>query len=349
MSPPFDEALLDDLLAGTQRKRWPPSDGALLEVGDPEVQFALALREGEPSVEKISRGVRRTVARFSDQSAAYRLLVLLLAEDRRADRGWPPIDHERLAPSAELTDGPEGQRLTWPGGWAVFPPGRFGKLAALSFSWAAQVAPAEIVQSYGNLNGEPLFDLGIADSAKGNRPARSTLRSRPPETPPPDSSADSEIAAVLATAAEIGWYRLPDAEGDVLTVGHEDTGRIVGFRHGMFEYRSFAGAHCTIRATASTAAAARRLLVMEAAAIARTRRRQQPIQLRVRGPAAGFTVTKGPTEFVAEGDGVRATFPLGPVAEQQALLFTHAANATVDDIVASFQDPTGAPLLAARR
>ena len=29
---------LDDLLAGTRRRRWPPSDGVLLEIGDPTAE-----------------------------------------------------------------------------------------------------------------------------------------------------------------------------------------------------------------------------------------------------------------------------------------------------------------------
>ena len=177
----------------------------------------------------------------------------------------------------------------------------------------------------------------------------STLRPRPVETPPPDPAAASETEAALTAAAELGWDRLPDAEGDVLTVGRDGTGRIIGFRHEVFEYRSFAGDHRTIQATASTAAAARRLLVIEAAAIARMQRRQQPVQLRVRGPAVDFTVTKGPTEFVVEGSGIRATFPLGPVGQQRALTFSYCADARLEDIVASYRDPGGAPLLTAGR
>jgi len=98
---------------------------------------------------------------------------------------------------------------------------------------------------------------------------------------------------VDTAAAEIGWRRLPVEDLDVLAVGAQDVGRGIGYRHGMFEYQSFAGGHRTILATTSTAAAARRLLVAEAAAIARMRRRQQPVHLRVRGPAVDFTVTKG--------------------------------------------------------
>jgi len=60
-------------------------------------------------------------------------------------------------------DGPEGQRLTWPDGWAVFSSGWLGRMRALPFSWAVQVRPEEIVESYRHLNGAPLFDLGITD------------------------------------------------------------------------------------------------------------------------------------------------------------------------------------------
>ena len=50
-----------------------------------------------------------------------------------------------------------------------------------------------------------------------------------------------------------------------------------------------------------------------------------------------------------EGYGLRARFPLGPVGQQRALVFTYCADASLEDIVASYRDPDGAPLLTSGR
>ena len=122
------------------------------------------------------------------------------------------------------------------------------------------------------------------------------------------------------------------------------SGRAISYRHGVFQYESVVGEWRKIGATFATAVAARRFLVLEASTIARSWRRQ-PV-LRVSRAAPEWTVTKNPTEFVVSGPGATATFPLGPIGQQHALTFTHCAGATLDDVVASYRDPAGAPLLS---
>lgn len=336
--------MLDGLLEALGQRRWGVDPGDLLDVGDFDIRYAIAVDGEAYRVDKIERGGRRTLGRFSDRDAAYRYLVLTLAESLRDHRGWPPIRHRRLAPRAELTDAANGRRLTWPDGWAEFRPGWLGELHALPYSWAAQLAPQEIAESYGHRNGEPGFDLGVEEHEPEATPPVSTLKPRPVEVPPPDPAADRETDAVLAAAAEIDWTRQPLSAGDVLVVGQDDVGRVIGFRLGVFEYSSYAGSYRRIVGTFSTAAAARRFLAVEAATLARQRRRQPT--LRVARAKAGFTVSKGPTELTVDGGEVRATFPLGPVGQQHALTFTYAADAALADIATSYTNPAGAPLFA---
>jgi hypothetical protein len=255
-----------------------------------------------------------------------------------------------LAPETQLSDEPEGQRLTWPGGWALFESARLGEIHALPFSWAAQVRPAEIATSYANLNGRPLFDLGIADTGPWTDPAPrvSTLRPRPIETPPPDPDASDEDALIAEAAAEIGWTSQPVEAADLLAVGQDGVGRVICYRHGMFQYQSFVRDRRRIVATFSSAGTARRALVMEMGAIWRLRQPGFRI-IRVYRPRLGFTVTKGPTEFEVNWEGGTATFNLGYVGQQHALTFTWCAHASLIDIATSYRDRNGAPLFDVQR
>ncbi len=339
--PDDPDGLLDGLLGELGLLRWKPEEGGVLEVGDAEHGWAVLRQDNGPHrLDKIDRGVRGTVARFSDQAVAYAYLVLVLAEAVRTQRGWPAIFHRQLAPRAQLTEAPEGQRLTWPGGWALLAPGWLGEEHAHQFSWAAQVRLAEIVESYRDHNGRPLFDLGLPDDPRAPRPV---------ETPPPDPTAAAETAVVLEAAAEISWGTWPTEAGDVLAVADQQgTGRVISYRRGMFLYSSLAaGRYRKVRGTFATAGAARRFLLLEMSTIARSWR-YQPV-LRVHRAAPNWAVTTTPTELIAEGNGLRATFPLGPADQQRGLLFTFCANARLEDIVASFRDPGGAPLLALGR
>lgn len=340
-----DAMLVEELVAASGMRYWNASEGVLLEVGDMETQFAVAARSGRFLFEDVQRGRRRTVAEFSSIRAAQSYLILTLAEAARADRGLPPIRHRRLAPRTELVDGPEGQRLTWPGGWALFARGRRGEVHALPFSWAVQVSPAEIAASYGHVNGEPLFDLGITDPQPwlDPQPMVSTLKPRPAEVPPPDPDASDEDAVVAETAVEIGWTPQPAEAADLLAVGQDGVGRLICYRHGSYQYQSFVRDQRSITATFTSAGAARRFLVMEIGAIWRLRQPGFRI-IRIHRPGPGFTVTKGPTELEVSWAGGTATFNLGYVGQQQALTFTWCAHASLTDIATSYRDRNGAPL-----
>jgi len=340
-----DAILVDELLAASGMRYWNAPEGVLLEVGDMETQFAVAARSGRFLFEDVQRGRRRTVAEFSSVEAAQRYLILTLAEAARASRGLPRIRHRRLAPGTDLVDGPDGQRLTWPGGWAVFTRGRRGEVHALPFSWAVQASPAEIAASYGHVNGKPLFDLGITDPRPwvDPQPVVSTLKPRQAEVPPPDPDAGEEDALIAEAAAEIAWTPQPVAAADLLAVGQDEVGRVICYQHGAFQYQTFVQDRRKIISTFTSAGAAHRFLVMEIGAIWRLRQPGFRI-IRVHRPRPEFTVTKGPTEFEVSWAGGTATFNLGYIGHQQALTFTWCAQASLTDIAASYHDYNGAPL-----
>jgi len=336
-----DRALILALAGRSRMTEWGASPDTLIAVGDAETFYELVRDGDQVAFVEVQRGYRSTQARFSSVTDAVRFLVFTLA-DQRSGPEWLPIRHADFAPGTAYAPADGDWVLSWPGGQAVSPHRRVRPETAREFSWVATAAPADIAASYRHPNGEPLFDLGVIESTE-RTPRTSTLRPRPAETPPPDPRAALEVEAVLAAAAELGMTRRPVSEGDMLAVGWDHAGRVIGYRHGRFWYQTFAGDHRATVATFSAASAARRFLALELCAIARQRRREPT--LRVRGSAVDFTVTKGPTEFEVVGPGVSATFPLGPVGQQQALLFTYCATATLEDIMASYRDPAGAPLL----
>jgi hypothetical protein len=340
-----DRELILALAARLRMTEWAASPGTLVAVGDGETFYELVRDGNDVAFVEVQRGRRSIQARFDSVADAVRFLVFTLA-DQRSGPEWTPIEHTDFAPGTAYAPVDEDWVLRWPGGRAVSPHRRLPPATARDFSWVATASPADIAASYRHPHGEPLFDLAVTRGTD-LKPPTSTLKPRPLESPPPDPEAATETEAVLAVAAEIGMTLRPLGEGDVLAVGWDHAGRVIGYRHGMFQYQSFASDHRTTVATFSTAPAARRFLAMEIGAIARQRRREPGF--RVPGPASGFTVTKGPTEFAVAGPGVQATFPLGPVGQQHALTFSYCADAALEDIAVSYLDPAGAPLFTSSR
>ena len=156
-----DTAIIDGLAEKLGWLRRPGDSDTVLEVGDFEITRALAYRRGLHTVESTSRGARTIEGTFSSARDARRFLVMALADMVRIESGMPDIPHPGIAPGLELEEGPTDYRLTWPAGEATFSVGLLGKMRATDFSWVAQAEVSDIAASYRDLNGSPLFDLGI--------------------------------------------------------------------------------------------------------------------------------------------------------------------------------------------
>jgi hypothetical protein len=337
---PDDMALIERLVRDLRMHRWPGDSETILEVGDMENTSVLAVRHGLFTFETTSRGKRSIEAVFSSARDARRYLIMDLAESFRFPTRMAPVVMHELAPGTQLEDGPTGHRLAWPGGEATF----YTRYEAVTFSWVVAADPTAIVASYGHVNGEPLFDLGITpDPVVPERPPARIMDPPPIEPPPPDEEA-IDHATIDGVLAELGWERRPAAGAEVLAVvGHAQVGRAISYRQSQFVYESVVDAdYRKVRGTFSTAAAGRRFLLLEFGGILRTRRRLPRIRLNRLAPAC--TLEKGPTAFDLTWAGGQASFPVGYIGHQHALDFSWVVTAELADIAASYRHPNGEPL-----
>ena len=322
---------------------WPVSADTLVSVGDAEVFYELEASGDQILFVSVSRGHRTPEAWFGSTQDAVRYLVFRLANNRLGPE-WLPIEHADFAPGTAY-DASESV-LRWSGGWAII---RKWINEVREFSWLVRASPTEIAASYLHPNGEPLFDLGVRYQVRTTKPQPEqapTEDRRPLEKPPPDPAGPNEYADLDVLAVDNDWQRRPTDRGDVFGYGSTKhrQGRVVSYRGARFHYQSYVDdTYRKTVATFSTAAAARRFLAMELGAIWRLQHRGFPA-LRVGGPAPGRTVSKNPTEFEVSWDDRTATFNLGPIGQQQALIFSWCAEAAVTDIAASYRDPAGRPL-----
>jgi hypothetical protein len=202
-----DMALIEKLVRDLRLHRWPGDPETVLEVGDLENTSILAIRHGLFTFETTSRGRRSIAAVFSSARDARRYLIMDLVESFRFHTPMAPVVMHELAPGTRLEDGPTGHRLSWPGGEATF----YQRDEAVTFSWVIDAAPTAIVASYGHVNGEPLFDLGItAEAVVTERPPARIMDPPPIESPPPDEEA-VDHATIDGVLAELGWERRPAA------------------------------------------------------------------------------------------------------------------------------------------
>lgn len=346
---PHDETFPDDLLLierlskGLGLHRRPGDSEIILEVGDFEVTRILAVRHGLFTFETRDRGRRSTAAVFGSARDARRYLIMDLGDSFRFWTDMAPVVMDELAPGTQLEDGPTGHRLTWPGGEATF----HRRSEAVTFSWVIDADPATIVASYGHVNGEPLFDLGVTADTVGRERPRARVMDPPPIEPPPPDDEEVDQATIDRVLAELGWERRPASGAEVLAVGHGEVGRAISYRQSQFVYESVVGpdyrkAHCTF----STAAAGRRFMIMELGRILRMRTRLPRIQPNRLAPAC--TIEKGPTGFNLTWADGEATFPIGYIGHQQALDFSWVVAAELADIAASYRHPNGEPLFNLR-
>ena len=96
-------------------------------------------------------------ASFSSARSARRFLIMDMAAIRRTQRRLRPLRPASPAPGFSLERGPTGYRLVGPDVDATFPIGPVGRQNALDFSRVALAAAEEIVASYADRDGAPLF------------------------------------------------------------------------------------------------------------------------------------------------------------------------------------------------
>jgi hypothetical protein len=340
-----DEAFLVDMLLieefvdelGLEHR--PADSETILEVGSLEDTRVLAIRHGLFTCETTSHGERSIAAAFSSPRDARRYLIMDLGESMRFRTRMASIIMNELATGSELEELPSGHRLTWPGGEATFNE----RYEAVTFSWVIGADPATIAVSYRNINGEPLFDLGIrAEAELAERPSGRALNPPPIEVPPPDNY-DIDLVTIDAVLADHGWKRRQPSGTDVLAVGDRQVGRAIAYRQSQFVYESVVSPdYRNVMCTFSSAAAARRFMIMELCRLLRMRTRLPRIQLNRLAP--GCTMEKGPTDFELAWPGGDATFPIGYIGHQRALDFSWVALAELAEIAASYRHPNGEPL-----
>ena len=334
-----DMLLIEELVDELGLDHWPADSETILEVGNFEDTRVLAIRHGLFTVETTSRGERSIAAAFSYPRDARRYLIMDLGESLRFRTRMAPIVMSELATGSELEEVPGGHRVSWPGGEATF----YQRHEAVTFSWVIDGDPATIAASYRNINGEPLFDLGIrAETELAERPRGRVMDPPPIEVPPPDTY-DIDLATIDAVLADHGWKRRQPSGSDVLAVGDRQVGRAIAYRQSQFVYESVVRPdYRNVMCTFSSAAAARRFMIMELSRLLRMRTRLPRIQLN--RLATGCTMEKGPTDFELAWPGGDATFPIGYVGHQRALDFSWVALAELAAIAASYRHPNGEPL-----
>jgi hypothetical protein len=335
-----DQSLIDRFLAeDLYWQYWTGDVSTLLDIGDQETHWVLAVRKGRPTFETISRGHRHVTAAFGHARDARRFMIMQLGDSWRSDRRMPDIGPTEPAPGTILAPASPGYRLSWPGGEARISSDN----DAVLFSWLATATPVDIARSFRHLNGEPLFDLGVRFDTRQQRPPGHATDPQPVETPPSEGIDTADLAVIDDVAARLGWARRPAEGTEVLALGDGQVGRALTYRRSQFVYESTVGADDRkAMATFATAAAARRFLVAELGGILRMQARL-PI-VRASRPAPGCTIEKEPTGLKVTFPAGWANFNLGAVGHQHALTFSWVADATLADIAASFQDPDGTPI-----
>lgn len=345
--PAAEMAVIERLLDRVGLHRLAPA-GALIRVGDGETTYAVLETDGTAAFEERQRGVVKQTVQASSVAAALRFLNNLIAASARPSR-WPVINPSEFAAGVRFEPLDRGQQLSWDDEWLLFDRRRSAESRARLFSWVVRAAPEDVPASYSELSGAPLFRVDPAEVARDfprilapDAPAeRYSPEVRRSPGADPDDAAENDLAVALA--AEIDWAPRPTGPGEVLAVADvRGTGRVIGYRQGTYAYASVAGDERFTRATFATAGAARRFLVSEMGAIGRTRRAQRT--LRVPGTATGWTLDKRPTGYVVSGPGPSASFPLGPIGQQHAMIYSWCAGADLDAIAAAFRDPVGAPV-----
>lgn len=328
-----DQELIEEFLdEDPQWQHWTGDASTLLDVGDLETHWVLAVRKGRSTFETISRGHRHVIADFDHARDARRFMIMKLGDSRRRSRGMRDINPAELASGATVTQVGTGYRLSWTSGEANF---RSDSDLVL-FSWVATATPADIAASFRHINGEPLFDLGIRFETRQQPPLQRVTDSEPVES---DLALQADLGIVDDFLAEsLLWSRRPSWDPIILDVADFDAEWVLGRGEAghLFERRSQGGR--TVSGTFSSARGARRFAVMELGRLWRESRPMRPIWHRV--PAPGTQVQSVPAGHRLTWEGGEAMFAM----DYHAINFSWIAAAELADIAASYRHPNGGPL-----
>lgn len=328
-----DQKLIEEFLdEEPQWQHWTGDAWTLLDIGDLETHWALAIRKGRSTFETISGGHRHVTADFGHPRDARRFMIMKLGDSRRRSRGMHDINPAEPASGVTVTQVGTGFRLSWTGGEANFR----SDTDLVLFSWVATAPPADIAASFRHINGEPLFDLGIRFETRQQPPLRGVMDSEPVES---DPALQADLAIIDDFLAEsLLWSRRPSWDPIILDVADFDAEWVLRRDEGgyLFERRSQGGR--TASGTFSSARGARRFAVMELGRLWRESRPVRSIWHRV--PAPGTQVHSVPAGHRLTWEGGEAVFAM----DYSAINFSWIAAAELADIAASYRDPNGEPL-----
>jgi hypothetical protein len=94
-----DQSLIDRFLPEDPYwQYWTGDASTLLDIGDQETHWVLAIRKGRPTFETISRGHRHVTAAFGHARDARRFMIMKLGDSWRSDRRMPDIGPTEPAP-----------------------------------------------------------------------------------------------------------------------------------------------------------------------------------------------------------------------------------------------------------
>jgi hypothetical protein len=169
-------SVIERLLKPARVTRWPPPADAIIEVGDLETAYVVADEDGQGRFDERQRGQLRLTLTASTVAVALRFLTHRLAELARPT-WWPLINPPEYASGVRLQAVDDGQRLSWDDDWLLFPQQRSVEFEARPFSWVVRAPAAEVMASYLEPSGAPLFQIDLAKEAP------EFPRVRPPDEP----------------------------------------------------------------------------------------------------------------------------------------------------------------------
>ena len=153
-----DLPVIDQLAAAIEWAREDATPPDVLLVGDGAAGRVISYQRSMFEYQSFVRDWRKTIATFSTAATARRFLVMEMGAIQRTRRGLPVLRVHAPHPDTTLSKAPTQFELSWSGGQATFGAGYNGHQQALAFSWCATASLADIVATYDDRNGSPLFD-----------------------------------------------------------------------------------------------------------------------------------------------------------------------------------------------
>ena len=149
-----------DVTEWASRLAWkaiPVESPDVIGIGDFEIAYFVSAHHGIVTVDRSSRGARRTLASFRTTDDAIKFLTMTLGAAWRSSSGLPSLTQGELSIHATLDEGPTAVHLEWTGGSADFANGYTGRRNAREFSHIVHANTADIAVSFESIDGAPLF------------------------------------------------------------------------------------------------------------------------------------------------------------------------------------------------